>query len=583
MPELLLYLLKVNVALLLFYLAYYLVLRKLTFYTLNRLFLAFGIVFSAIYPLIDVSGLFQSKEQIAAAYLVTIPAWAYAPPAAATTPEAFDYWQLPVYLFGLGVSAMLLRFILQLVSLYKIHLASVRAAHKGIRFREVSGISEAFSFWQTIYLNPSQHKTSELESILRHEQVHVKGWHTLDVLLAELNTVFCWFNPGVWPLKKAIKENLEFIADQNVVSAGVDRKMYQYLLLKVTGPSEPQIANQFNFPSLKRRIAMMNKKPTSKANQLKLLIMLPLVTFLLFAFRDVTQNTESPGKKKASVTNDQVQAQEILPLLEEQEAFLKRNPGVKKIAWISSDTDKIVIYLKSGSAEMYDLNNKGSVEVARNKYGELPALPPPPKPPVPVKEGLPPPPPVRIESPAKQKNSPGASLVKARESGSSVQQQNIPSIKASNIITGSAQDSLVYFVDGKRMPAASIKNIDPKKIEKIDVVKGEKAKELADGEQVKGVINITTTSNTRSNKHQKGTNVEAKVLAGGNLSKTLDTLPQNAVYILDDKEVSLERIKQLRPDDIKAVSVMKNSEKMVQKYGPKASNGVIIVYTKSRS
>ena len=50
------YLLPANVALVLFYGAYRLVLRQLTFYGLNRLFLAFGIVFSAAYPTIDLSG-----------------------------------------------------------------------------------------------------------------------------------------------------------------------------------------------------------------------------------------------------------------------------------------------------------------------------------------------------------------------------------------------------------------------------------------------------------------------------------------------------------------------------------------------
>jgi hypothetical protein len=49
------YLFQANLAL--FYLAYRLVLRRLTFYGLNRLFLAFGILFSAAYPGIDLSGL----------------------------------------------------------------------------------------------------------------------------------------------------------------------------------------------------------------------------------------------------------------------------------------------------------------------------------------------------------------------------------------------------------------------------------------------------------------------------------------------------------------------------------------------
>ncbi|WP_040574301.1 hypothetical protein [Pontibacter sp. BAB1700] len=197
MPTLLLYLLKANVALVLFYLAYHLVLRKLTFYHLNRLFLVFGILFSAAYPLVDLTELFSRHEELAAvqSYAIVIPDWA--PAAIPEQAPAFDYWLIPVALFWLGCGLMLLRLIVQFVSLYRIHRTSVPATYQGVAFRKVPGISEAFSFWKTIYLNPAQHQSPELESILRHEQIHVNGWHTLDVLLAELSTVFYWFNPGV--------------------------------------------------------------------------------------------------------------------------------------------------------------------------------------------------------------------------------------------------------------------------------------------------------------------------------------------------------------------------------------------------
>src|SRR5687768_10435007 len=129
MPELLLYLLKVNVALVLFYLAYHVALRRLTFYHLNRLFLVFGIVFSAVYPFIDLAELFAAHKPIADAYLITIPAWAITSQTIAQT-QTFDYWQLPVYLFWAGVAIMLVRFVVQLVSLYKIHAASEPANYK---------------------------------------------------------------------------------------------------------------------------------------------------------------------------------------------------------------------------------------------------------------------------------------------------------------------------------------------------------------------------------------------------------------------------------------------------------------------
>ncbi|WP_162051680.1 M56 family metallopeptidase [Pontibacter pamirensis] len=390
MPALILYLLKVNIALLLFYLAYYFVLRRLTFYHLNRLFLVFGMLFSFLYPFINMSVLLSQREELMVSYkYAAIPSWA---PTITATPEqttAFDYWLIPVMLFWFGTVVMAGRLILQFLSLSAIHRASEPASYQGIDFRKISGIREAFSFWQTIYLNPVQHKAEELESILRHEQIHVNGWHTLDVLLAELSTLLYWFNPGGWLLKKAIKENLEFIADQHVMSAGTDRKKYQYLLLKAAGTSEPQLANQFNFPSLKRRIIMMNKRPSTRTHLLKFLTIIPVATALLLFSTGAAQKQATTIKRVVTEVRTDEPAQNEPDLPEDQKTFLKRNPTVKSVSWMPHDINKMVISLKSGSAEVYDLNDSRSVAAAKGKYGELPALPPPP-PPALVGQQLPP-------------------------------------------------------------------------------------------------------------------------------------------------------------------------------------------------
>lgn len=57
-------------------------------------------------------------------------------------------------------------------------------------------------------------------------------------------------------------------------------------------------------------------------------------------------------------------------------AFLKRNPGVKHIDW--SENNRVHIYLKSGSEEVYDLNKEEDVKKVESRYGQLPAPPPPP-------------------------------------------------------------------------------------------------------------------------------------------------------------------------------------------------------------
>jgi len=102
-----------------------------------------------------------------------------------------------------------------------------------------------------------------------------------------------WYNPFVWLIKHAIKQNLEFLADDAVVNNGADKKSYQYLLLKVTGYSPLTIASGFKLSSLKQRIYMMNKTRTSQRHLLKLLFVLPLVAVMMVAFRNKDTHTNT--------------------------------------------------------------------------------------------------------------------------------------------------------------------------------------------------------------------------------------------------------------------------------------------------
>jgi hypothetical protein len=143
-----------------------------------------------------------------------------------------------------------------------------------------------FSFGRAIYLNPRLHTEKEYEEIILHEYVHVCQRHTVDILVAELLCIVSWFNPFSWMIRHCIRQNLEFIADRQVLASGLDRKAYQYHLLKVVGEPRYRLANNFNFSSLKKRIVMMNKSKSAKLHLFKFLFIVPLLGVLLVAFRD---------------------------------------------------------------------------------------------------------------------------------------------------------------------------------------------------------------------------------------------------------------------------------------------------------
>jgi len=149
----------------------------------------------------------------------------------------------------------------------------------------INGDTGPFSFWKSVYVNPARHEPADLKAILLHEQVHINEWHTLDILLAELSTIFYWFNPGVWLMKKAIRENIEFITDHKILKSGADSKQYQYSLVSVGFASTSNtIVNHFNISTIKKRIIMMNAKRSSKAKLTRYAFLVPAVVALLLVF-----------------------------------------------------------------------------------------------------------------------------------------------------------------------------------------------------------------------------------------------------------------------------------------------------------
>jgi hypothetical protein len=266
--------------LLLFAAAYYLVLRKLTFYRINRVFLMFGILFSSAYPFIDLSGIFDRHTTITA----FVPEFNQDLTRFGQNAEPL-YWQVLSILFCTGVFIMALRLTMQFISLYRIHKRSDPDFAESYKLRIMKDKLSPFSFWQTIYVNPLLHKKADLDHILEHEKLHVKEWHTLDIIMAEICLVFYWFNPGIWLIKKAVKENIEFITDAKILGKGIDRKAYQYSLLNVS-QLDPAvaIANGFNISDLRKRIKMMNTKRSSPLKMSMYLLLLPALILITLAF-----------------------------------------------------------------------------------------------------------------------------------------------------------------------------------------------------------------------------------------------------------------------------------------------------------
>jgi hypothetical protein len=333
MPHFFILLLKINLVLILFAAAYYLILRRLTFYVINRVFLAFGILFSTIYPFIDLTDFFHRQNQQAVAFVPKINQQVKS-----LVPISFidQYWPWIAALFYVGVIVMAFRLIIQFISLYNMHKKSAPGSVANFAVRILDEPVSPFSFWQTVYINPTLHQERELQTILEHEQIHVKQWHSLDIILAELSVVFYWFNPGVWLMKKAVKENLEFITDEKILKKGVDKKAYQYSLLDVSNlVPAVAIVNNFNLSDLKKRIKMMNAKRSSKLTLSRYLLVLPVLLLTTLAF---TVSKKDVKKHLAPIKKVLIDAK----IIAKEEAIVEKKQVIKKkpvtVLKVSKDT-----------------------------------------------------------------------------------------------------------------------------------------------------------------------------------------------------------------------------------------------------
>jgi bla regulator protein BlaR1 len=329
MPALLIYLFKVNIALILFCASYYLIFWKLTFYTLNRVYLITALLFSPVYPLIDFSDILPHHEVVKPLQItnvqLTYSVATYGKTAGSQGLE--NWWQYLLIIFWAGVTLMAIRLVLQFASLFNIYQRSIPQKIHNYPVRVIENEASAFSFWQSIYINPDKYSESEIKSVVAHEQVHVKQWHTLDILLAEISLVFYWFNPGIWLIKKAISENLEFITDREILKQGVDAKNYQYSLLYASFNTSPNaVVNHFNISTIKKRIMMMNAKKSSVFSLTRYGLMMPTVVALLLVFGTSKAELIKMSLKRANeVTNKALTAAQNVVFQSKDTTELKFN------------------------------------------------------------------------------------------------------------------------------------------------------------------------------------------------------------------------------------------------------------------
>jgi len=260
------YLIQVNIYLSLFYLFYALILKKETFFVLNRIYLISTTIVSLLIPLLQIQWIKElptTQRVQATAQRIVINA---EPIILTQTTEQsrLTFTDYLTFIYIAGVIVFSIRLLIQ------------------IRSAIFSNTEEkaAWSFFKKIVVAED---LPARDTILEHEKVHARQLHSADCLFLELITIVCWFNPIVHLLKTAIKHIHEFIADE--ISSKDNKAEYAILLMSETMGIKPnQLANSFfNQSLLKQRIIMLSKTKSKKVAILKYGLSAPLFVGMLIA------------------------------------------------------------------------------------------------------------------------------------------------------------------------------------------------------------------------------------------------------------------------------------------------------------
>ncbi len=307
------YLIKINVALMLLYGFYRLTVSRDTFFGLRRLTLWLIYVIALMVPALNLEYWVRdtpTMESMANVYADTF----YPVVVVKAQASGITWMDMLLGIYWVGVAVLSLRLVWQLFSIIRLAVISRKQEVEGITVHLLRGEGSPFSFFRWVFMYPSTLEGKQLHEVMVHECTHVSGLHSLDTLFSELFSIACWFNPFAWLMKQEVRMNLEYLADESVLSDGNARKSYQYHLLGLAyrqPKDSTKIANNFNLLPLKKRIKMMNKRRTSEIGKAKYLLFAPLAGVLLMV-SNIESVAREIGEQIPEVAEVQQKAEQAL-------------------------------------------------------------------------------------------------------------------------------------------------------------------------------------------------------------------------------------------------------------------------------
>ncbi|MCF6168591.1 M56 family metallopeptidase [Lutibacter sp.] len=524
------YLLKASGIVVILFLFYYIFLRNETFFKSIRGYFIVGLLVILTIPLIEIP-----------IYVKTIVSQInFTDYAEITNTEVTTYstdWQQVIFIiYAFGVVFFSLKFLVQLISLGFLISKHPKVKHENYYFIEILKNISPFSFFNIIVYNKNQFSINELQHIINHEKAHVQQWHSVDVILSHLLVITLWFNPFVWLYKKAVQQNLEFLADSHALRLTDNHKLYQLTLLKTSGSNYcTEITNNFYNSLLKKRIIMLHKNRSTTKSQWKYALLLPILVLFI-----VTFNTKVIAQEKKLLDTEQLTNLKIELVIDKSST----DENLKEEAHFFKKEFDIVLTFKG---------------IKRNSNGEITAI--------------------KID--AKGKN-----LRSKFENSSS---NPISPIKISYNSEGAiftignvTRDSKMTIHEIHKMANAHYaekNNIKGKRYTVTATYLEDNLSEQKDS--LKNRIDEDNASEFQNDFTVKTDNdkIIRYIITQKDDNVYISSENDEPLYYINGKEITIEEVKKLDPNTIEKIEVIKGKS-ATKKYGEKAKNGIVFITLK---
>ena len=449
MENLLYYLLRASVSMVLFYSFYKLFFDKNTFHAINRFVLIALALLTVLLPLFR----FNLLPELSRITISDHPTWNLSNipitefSSMTATQPMFPWRTLLLVVFVVGFLFAVVRYLIGFLQIIGIIRNSCKEKMDDGSTLCMSGKEIApFSWMNYVVLNGND-ISKRNQAIIRHEQAHVRLHHSYDMILFDLFTSFFWFNPFSWLLRHEIRAVHEYQADQQVLIHGIDARQYQQLLIrKCVGEQKFALANNFRQRDLHKRIQMMMKKSSEKQMKWRYTAAFPLLFLVMVALSVPKLNASIPEKTSENSLEIALQEGDTIVFSDDIVELSNGSIELMKVRIVTKD-DSIAVAAKVG-----DQPDTTRAQGMKTKQKEL-------------------------------------KIVRVIGYGSMNDKDSI-----SMIASGGVGAQPLYIVDGKEV--ASLSEFDPEQIESIEVLKqhatdkfGERGKE--------GVIHITTKKEVR--------------------------------------------------------------------------------------